>query len=259
MSWKKKFGEIVADERRKKGWSQEELAFQLHARTATVSHWEQGISAPSFETMVHLCQMFGCDLDYLTGRLDKPTHNIKFIHDMTGLSVNAIKKLISLKDTGTDELISDLLTDKDSDKLISSIKMDIDEAEMWWNGLLENKTNDPFNSHRDVADFIASQSFLKVINNQRTRFEKANGRLYDRMVSVMLEKDRLEAVLSLTEKCVTDNEARNWLKDHYSVSKTNDIITDEEREEIIRLWHETKYDDLKKISFSEWRRKYGRN
>ena len=39
-----------------------------------------------------------CDLDYLIGRIDKPTHDLQFITDELRLSEEAVKKLMQLSD-----------------------------------------------------------------------------------------------------------------------------------------------------------------
>lgn len=83
--------------RERKGITQKGLADLLGIGTATVSSWEQGRANPPFETLMKLPEMLDCDLDYLSGRLSEPTHDIQFIHDQTGLSETAIQKLIILK------------------------------------------------------------------------------------------------------------------------------------------------------------------
>lgn len=91
--WQWIFVERLVKERKKKGWSQEKLAEAVGKETATVSSWEQFRAIPPFDVMVKLSQLFDCDLDYLTGRIDEETHSIKTACEVTGLSPNAIKKL----------------------------------------------------------------------------------------------------------------------------------------------------------------------
>lgn len=51
--------------RRKKGWSQAELAQRLHISPSTVGMYEQGRREPSIGTLVALSQEFGVTVDYL--------------------------------------------------------------------------------------------------------------------------------------------------------------------------------------------------
>ncbi len=91
--WQWVFVDRLVEERKKKGWSQEKLAEAVGKETSTVSTWEQHRAIPPFDVMVKLSQLFDCDLDYLTGRIDKETHALKTACEVTGLSPTAIKKI----------------------------------------------------------------------------------------------------------------------------------------------------------------------
>lgn len=69
-------------------------ANDMYLSNRAVNHWEQGDSIPEVYTLIKLCDFFGCDLDYLFGRIDTTTHAIEVIEKETGLSVPAIKRLI---------------------------------------------------------------------------------------------------------------------------------------------------------------------
>ena len=77
--------------RSRKGIKQKEVAKQMGVTLKTVMNWEQGISNPDLETTMRLAELFDCDLDYLTGRIEESTHDIHFVHEYTGLSEKAIK------------------------------------------------------------------------------------------------------------------------------------------------------------------------
>lgn len=47
------------------------------------------------EFSIAYCAFFGCSSDYLFGFIDCKTHDIKFMHDKTGLSETSINKLIN--------------------------------------------------------------------------------------------------------------------------------------------------------------------
>ena len=60
---------ILADKiielRKKKGWSQEQLAEQLDISRQSVSKWESGTSIPDLERIVKLSEIFSVSTDYL--------------------------------------------------------------------------------------------------------------------------------------------------------------------------------------------------
>lgn len=51
--------------RKRKGWSQEELAEQLHVTRQSVSKWESAQSVPDLEKVLQLSQIFDVSTDYL--------------------------------------------------------------------------------------------------------------------------------------------------------------------------------------------------
>ena len=55
----------IIDERKKRGWSQEELAEQLDVSRQSVSKWESGQSLPDLQRIVELSRIFGVSTDYL--------------------------------------------------------------------------------------------------------------------------------------------------------------------------------------------------
>ena len=73
--------------------TQQELAEKLGCHIKTIQNWEQGQAIPDLNTLFGLCELYCCDLDYLTGNIDCQSHDIQFIHEMTGLSEKSIAKL----------------------------------------------------------------------------------------------------------------------------------------------------------------------
>ncbi len=57
--------EKIIAERKRRGWSQEDLADQLEISRQSVSKWESGASQPELDKIVRLSQLFGVTTDYL--------------------------------------------------------------------------------------------------------------------------------------------------------------------------------------------------
>lgn len=82
--------------RKKGGYTQKSFSEEFNISIETVKNWEQGRNVPEIETLEKLCNFFHCDIDYLLGNMECETHDKQFIHDKTGLSENAINKLLEL-------------------------------------------------------------------------------------------------------------------------------------------------------------------
>ena len=114
--------------RKEAGLTQAELTEILKSKgiashIKTVMNWEQGIAEPSLGTLMKLTELYNCDLDYLTGRIDCKTHDLQFIHDQTGLSEKAIEKLqrVAFTDraTGNAQALSFMIEDPDFSYLLA--------------------------------------------------------------------------------------------------------------------------------------------
>ena len=55
----------ITEERKRNGWSQEELASQLGVSRQAVSKWESAGSVPDLQRILQLAQLFGVTTDYL--------------------------------------------------------------------------------------------------------------------------------------------------------------------------------------------------
>ncbi len=58
-------GERIRDLRKKKGYSQEELADQLNMSRQAVAKWEKDICEPNLECLTSMSKIFEVDLDFL--------------------------------------------------------------------------------------------------------------------------------------------------------------------------------------------------
>ena len=102
LNVKKIFGKNLQKQRKKCGYkNQEEFAYKMEVHTKTVQNWEQGIVLPTLEKVYEICTVLECDMDFLFGRIQCTTHEIKDIQEATGLSEKAISWLKYWKSTDT--------------------------------------------------------------------------------------------------------------------------------------------------------------
>lgn len=98
---RKLFGKRIKMQRKKMGYKNQEcFATAMNVSLKTVRNWEQGVVLPEIETILDICGVLKCDIDFLFGRIDFSIHEIKLIHEITGLSENAIIWLKYWKEIG---------------------------------------------------------------------------------------------------------------------------------------------------------------
>ena len=81
------------------GETQESLAEKLGVNPQAVKAWEKhrGGSDPKLKNLLAMCDLYNCDLDYLVGRIETKTHDIKTVCEITGLSEKAVEKITAVK------------------------------------------------------------------------------------------------------------------------------------------------------------------
>ena len=159
--------------RKEAGLTQADLAEKMGVHIKTVMNWEQGIAEPPLGTLMELTELYHCDLDYLTGRLDQKTHDLQFIHDQTGLSEKAIEKLQSL------------VTVPDWDQREKDL--------------------------RESAPEIPEEKIHESIMRERERYETSIKRDYPEIISLLIEDLNSEYLLSLITRRVKGYEPRSRL------------------------------------------------
>ena len=84
----------------------------------TIKHYENPnyLGSPKLDKVDNICDLLGCDIDYLTGRIDYKTHNLEYISEYTGLSEEAVE-IIS---TGKSEFGEPSLETQFIDALLTS-------------------------------------------------------------------------------------------------------------------------------------------
>lgn len=69
----------IMEERKKNGWSQEELAEKLNVSRQAVSKWESAGSIPDLQKVVQLAALFGVSIDYLLRDDIAPEQSVQVI------------------------------------------------------------------------------------------------------------------------------------------------------------------------------------
>ena len=108
----RKIGKRVSEERKLRGWTQENLAEKLSSllncetpiAQTTILNWEKGNSNIPLDRIIALSRLFECDCGYLLCDYDKKTYNAVEICNATGLSEQSINHLSFCKTWGFGEI-----------------------------------------------------------------------------------------------------------------------------------------------------------
>lgn len=84
-----RFGEKVKELRRKKGWTQAQIANEIGVTKSVISFYENKDRSPSPEVLIKFAELFQVSTDYLLG-VEKMQDNTI---DVTGLSKDEIESL----------------------------------------------------------------------------------------------------------------------------------------------------------------------
>lgn len=153
-----------------KGLDQKELASLLYVSRQTVIEWEKGRATPKSDCLIALCNLYDKDMDYFIGRLEEPTHDIKFICDQTGLSIRAVLKLKQKKRSNRmySQILSWLLESNDFDEIISRINSFIQVK--WMKAASDSRGNPDKNVDKELTKeeerlFYLSHKFTGLIED----------------------------------------------------------------------------------------------
>ena len=82
------FGERLLEVRKKKGFSQSELAGLLNTQAPVIGRYERGETTPSVEVALKLSKILGVSLDYLAGKteLELDENTIKRMQEISKMS-----------------------------------------------------------------------------------------------------------------------------------------------------------------------------
>ena len=97
----------ITEERKKNGWSQEELANQLGVSRQAVSKWESAGSVPDLQRILQLSELFGVSTDYLL-KDELEAENItyqermeRYTEPLKKVTMEEANKFLSMKKSGS--------------------------------------------------------------------------------------------------------------------------------------------------------------
>lgn len=97
----------LASERKRNGYTQEELAETNIASKPTIVNWEKSDGKnriPTLEQLLELCELYDCEVGYILGEYDTRTRAATDIFAETGLTEETVTKLQKSKDWGEQSL-----------------------------------------------------------------------------------------------------------------------------------------------------------
>ena len=94
------FGERLIEVRKKREFSQEELATKLGTKAPAIGRYERGIAKPTIEVAGKLSKILGVSLDYLVGNSDQEfdSNTLKRILEVQKLPEDIKEKVFYLID-----------------------------------------------------------------------------------------------------------------------------------------------------------------
>lgn len=80
----------IIELRQRIGWTQIQLARELHVNLKTIRNWESGDSYPSAPNILRLCEIFSVTTDYLFGLDNRPVICLGNLSDSDRVKLNAM-------------------------------------------------------------------------------------------------------------------------------------------------------------------------
>lgn len=186
------------------GLTQKQLSEQFGTSEKTIKNWEQGKSSPSVPALIELADFYKCDLDYLTGRIDSRTHDLKFISEYTGLPETTIDQIQGLSETET-MILSGIINHPNLKKILQTIadltaygQLDYDEKHAY-SFAIESLTKQF--DQENLIEYIYDPETGNIIDIKGEHNE------YDPFQSTsttLMENILIHAVLAAFEDCIRD-------------------------------------------------------
>ena len=145
--------------RKEQSLSQERFAEKIGAARETVGTWERAETPIGFAFVMKICEVFSCDPAYLTGYIGEKSHDIKTIHELTGLSETAITKLMQWNNANDrsglfTNYLSQMIEDNRFDGMMNSFSDMISSAKCWRKSLERSQRYD---MEQEKNNYVAHQ------------------------------------------------------------------------------------------------------
>lgn len=165
---------------RKPATTQEKIAEITGKTRQTVSQYVNGISEPGYDTLIKIADYFNVSIDYLLGRTKDPAP-IRSSADDLGLSPDAIKWLIEVKERLSSDELSRLIENAHFQKLVYNI-LDhalLEEAEIVVNEVISNRVKSLLETTK------TRKKYIDLYDKEYNRFmNESTGRIKDALRAV---------------------------------------------------------------------------
>lgn len=150
--------------------SQQSFAEFIGVHFKTVQYWENGKTIPDLESLILIADKLDVDLDYLTGRIDKPTHDLQYVSEKTGLSVEAIRTLENMtrRESETPTILSRLICHRLFYQLIRTISI-LTRPKSFFNKQFVKQLCNYFSDHDDAPYYDAPEDVRAIYETQVIR------------------------------------------------------------------------------------------
>ena len=172
---KEKIGERIKTQRNLHNLTQQSLSEKIGIGRTKLVQYEKGKDLPPFDAMLEMCNMFNCELGYLLCEHEEKTRTATDIHDVTGLSEDAINKLIE-NERKADERAKAIQRDFMKDENYTFIPT-ISESNEIINHIIENADNLIYKIKR-LRDLQQRKQITETDPNYKD-FEKAYNAVYE--------------------------------------------------------------------------------
>ena len=195
----KSIGERIKKERKSAGFTNQSgfarfMGYSIDSRQ-TVGNWEKGKYIPCMDDLLKMCNLFDCDLSYLLCEHKAKRRKVADVQKETGLSEEAINKLIHLNTNKGYEKVIDflnMLIESEDFVLLADSCMDYLTAHTLWNKRKQDYKketgiempeipNDSMVKSIDIKGYIKSKKFDFLIENlsKEDKFSKRILKIFD--------------------------------------------------------------------------------
>lgn len=161
----KKIPVRIRQEREISGLTQDLLSEKIGLSRQTLINYESGKSPVPIDVILKMCEVFGCEAEYLLCASDQRNRVTTDLCEATKLSEKAVENILDLN-RGTKPLVGDSRTEniKTLDKILSNKDLKyLLQAISDYKNLISNKNFDK--DSQDFELFKLQKRFISLVNN----------------------------------------------------------------------------------------------